>query len=60
MRRRRPSNETLVTLRVKLEDLPARSPERHHLLHSCADMHGVRHSLSGAARAIPAAIVTSA
>ena len=41
MRRRRPSNETLVTLRVKLEDLPARSPERHHLLHSCADMHGV-------------------
>jgi hypothetical protein len=41
MRRRRPSNETLVTLRVKLEDLPARSSERHHLLHSCANMHGV-------------------
>lgn len=41
MRRRRPSNETLVTLRVKLEGLPLRSPERHHLLHSCADIHGV-------------------
>lgn len=41
MQRRRPSNETLVMLRVKLEGLPARSAERHHLLHSCADIHGV-------------------
>lgn len=41
MHRRRPSNETLVMLRGKLEDLPARSPERQHLLQGCADLHGV-------------------
>src|SRR5271157_6084543 len=41
MRRRRPSDETLVTLRGKLEDLPARSPERQRLLLGCADLHGV-------------------
>ncbi len=41
MRRRRPSDETLVTLRGKLEDLPARSPERERLLQGCADLHNV-------------------
>lgn len=41
MRRRRPSDETLVTLRAKLEDLPARSAERQHLLQGCADLHSV-------------------
>ena len=41
MRRRRPSDETLVTLRGKLEDLPERSAERQHLLQGCADLHGV-------------------
>ncbi len=41
MGRRRPSDETLVTLRGKLEDLPARSAERQHLLQGCADLHGV-------------------
>ena len=41
MRRRRPSDETLVTLRAKLEDLPARSAERQHLLQGCAGLHGV-------------------
>ena len=41
MRRRRPSDETLVTLRRRLADLPARSPERQRLLQGCADLHGV-------------------
>jgi hypothetical protein len=41
MRRRRPSDEALVTLRGKLEGLPARSPERQRLMLGCADMHGV-------------------
>ena len=41
MHRRRPSDETLVRLRGKLEDLPTRSPERLHLLNSCAELHGV-------------------
>jgi len=41
MRRRRPSDETLVTLRGRLADLPARSPERRHLILGCADLHGV-------------------
>jgi hypothetical protein len=41
MRRRRPSDETLVTLRGKLEDLPQRSADRLHLLRGCADLHGV-------------------
>lgn len=40
MRRQRPSDETLVTLRGKLEDLPIRSAERQHLLQGCADLHG--------------------
>src|SRR5271166_623453 len=41
MRRRRPSDETLVTLRGRLEGLPARSPERRHLILGCADLHDV-------------------
>ena len=41
MRRRRPSDETLVTLRGKLEDLPLRSPERLRLLQDCAELHNV-------------------
>ena len=41
MRRKRPSDETLVALRGRLEDLPARSPERRALIESCADLHGV-------------------
>ena len=41
MRRRRPSDETLVTLRGKLEDLAPRSAERQHLLQGCAALHGV-------------------
>ncbi len=41
MRRRRPFDETPVTLRGKLEDLPVRSAERQHLLQGCADLHGV-------------------
>ena len=41
MRRRRPSDETLVTLRGRLEGLPARSPERQRLMLGCADLHGV-------------------
>jgi hypothetical protein len=41
MRRRRPSDETLVTLRARLEGLPARSAERQHLLQGCADLHSV-------------------
>ena len=41
MRRKRPSDETLVLLRRKLEDLPPRSEERRHLIVDCADLHGV-------------------
>lgn len=41
MRRRRPSDETLVTLRGKLEDLAPRSADRQHLLQECAGLHGV-------------------
>ncbi|MDQ2762153.1 MAG: IS481 family transposase, partial [Pseudomonadota bacterium] len=41
MRRRRPSDETLVTLRGKLDDLPPRSAERQQFLQGCADLHGV-------------------
>ncbi len=41
MRRRRPSDETLVRLRGRLADLPARSPERQRLILGCADLHGV-------------------
>jgi len=39
--RRRPPDEILVTLRGKLEGLPARSPERQRLILGCADLHGV-------------------
>ena len=41
MRRKRPSDETLVVLRGKLEDLPARSIERGVLVQGCADLHGI-------------------
>src|SRR5215210_1592349 len=41
MRRRRPPDEILVTLRGRLESLPARSPERQRLILGCADLHGV-------------------
>src|SRR3954454_6696977 len=41
MRRRRPPDEILVTLRGRLEGLPARSPERRRLILGCADLHGV-------------------
>jgi hypothetical protein len=41
MRRKRPSDETLVALRGRLEELPARSPDRRALVESCADLHGV-------------------
>ena len=38
MRRRRPPDEILVTLRGRLEGLPARSPERQRLILGCADL----------------------
>ena len=41
MRRKRPSDETLVALRMRLEDLSPRSPERHAFVQGCADLHGV-------------------
>ena len=41
MRRKRPSDETLVALRGRLEDLQARSTERGVLVQGCADLHGV-------------------
>ena len=41
MRRRRPSDETLVALRTRLEPLPERSAERQALVQNCADLHGV-------------------
>jgi hypothetical protein len=41
MRRRRPSHDTLVALRRRLEDLPARAPERQVLMRRCADLHGI-------------------
>lgn len=41
MGRKRPSDETLVALRGRLGDLPARSPDRRALIESCADLHGV-------------------
>lgn len=41
MRRKRPSDGTLVALRARLEELPLRSPERQALVRSCADLHGV-------------------
>jgi hypothetical protein len=41
MRRKRPSDETLVVLRARLEELPPRSPDRLSLVQGCADLHGV-------------------
>src|SRR5208283_2033607 len=41
MRRKRPSDETLVVLRARLEELPARSPDRLSMVQGCADLHGV-------------------
>jgi hypothetical protein len=41
MRRKRPSDETLVALRNRLEQLPERSAERQALVQNCADLHGV-------------------
>ena len=41
MRRKRPSDETLVALRNRLEQLPERSAERQALIQNCADLHGV-------------------
>ena len=41
MRRKRPSDETLVALRGRLEELPARAAERQQLVKNCADLHGV-------------------
>jgi hypothetical protein len=41
MKRKRPSDETLVALRTRLEQLPERSAERLALVQSCADLHGV-------------------
>ena len=41
MRRKRPSDETLVALRTRLEQLPERSADRLALVQSCADLHGV-------------------
>ncbi len=41
MRRKRPSDETLVVLRARLEELPARWPDRLSLVQGCADFHGV-------------------
>ena len=52
MRRRRPSDETLVMLRGKLEDLPVRSAERQHVLQECADLHGVSVATSSSPRPV--------
>jgi hypothetical protein len=41
MRRKRPSAETLVLLRRRVEALPPRSAERRHLIEDCANLHGV-------------------
>ncbi len=41
MRRKRPSDETLVALRIWLEQLPERSAERLALVQSCTDLHAV-------------------
>src|SRR5690349_15909686 len=58
MRRKRPSDETLVLLRRKLEELPPRSEERRHLIVDCADLHGVSDdTIYRAPRAIQAAFV---
>jgi hypothetical protein len=41
MWRKRPSDEVLVALRQKVENLSPRSPERRHLIENCAHLHGV-------------------
>jgi hypothetical protein len=41
MRRKRASDETLVLLRRRLEELPHRSEERRHQIVDCANLHGV-------------------
>jgi len=41
VQRKRPSDESLVALRNRLEPLPERSAERQALVQSCADLHGV-------------------
>ena len=41
MRRKRPSDETLVLLRRRLEELPSRSEELRHLIVDCASLHDV-------------------
>lgn len=41
MRRKRPSDETLVLLRRRLEELPSRSEERRRLIVDCARLHDV-------------------
>jgi DeoR/GlpR family transcriptional regulator of sugar metabolism len=41
MRHKRPSDETLVALRTRLESLPERSADRLALVQNCADLHGV-------------------
>lgn len=41
MWRKRPSDEVLVALRQRIENLPPRSPERRLFLESCANLHGI-------------------
>jgi hypothetical protein len=41
MRRKRPSDKTLVVLRARLEELPARSPDRQSLIQGSADLRDV-------------------
>jgi hypothetical protein len=41
MQRKRPSDEVLVALRQRVENLPPRSPERRSLIEGCADLHGI-------------------
>jgi hypothetical protein len=41
MKRKRPSDETLVLLRRRIEELPPRSEERRRLIEDCANLHDV-------------------
>lgn len=41
MRRKRPSDETVVMLRRRLEELPPRSVDRRNLVQDCAALHGI-------------------
>jgi hypothetical protein len=41
MRRKRPSDETVVILRRRLEELPPRSGDRRNLIQDCAALHGI-------------------